>query len=155
MLSVINMYMQSSFKRTWSAKDLIISFGTAALGAVITFATSGWFSAVGVLVLIVGLCLIPCMRNSYRKDGVAYRKAEINLPRDLKHQVLEFLSGSSDTLDLPAKEGLGGTLLEVYYSRNKKAFAQVFEYADFSFAPQSEMVELTAKQAEKLLPYLK
>ncbi len=147
--------MQSSFKRTWSAKDLIISLGITIAGVVIIITTSGWFSAIGTLILIVGLCLIPCMRNSYHKDGKAYRKAEINIPRDEKSGLLAFLDGTSDELDLAETEGQGGSLLEVYWSRGGAVFAQLYEYVDFSFAPQSELVELTGKRAEKLLACIK
>lgn len=147
--------MQSSFKRTWSAKDLIISIGTALVGVAIIFMTSGWFSAIGTLILVVGICLIPCMRSSYHKDGKAYRKAEFNIPRDEKAGLLEFFDGTSDKLDLTETVGQGGSLLEVYWSKGGSVFAQLFEFVDFSYAPQSELIELTGKKAEKVLAYIK
>ena len=95
------------------------------------------------------------MRNSYHKDGKAYRKEEINIPRDEKAGLLAFLDGTSDKLDLTETVGQGGSLLEVYWSKEGAVFAQLYEYVDFSFAPQSDLVELTGKKAEMLLACIK
>lgn len=99
------------------------------LGAVCLLLGGGW-SGTGVIIILCGLMMVPFQHHGYRIEGRRglFRVREILLSRENREEILSFLDGKTDTLDLhPVCRG--GALVEVYYrSGDERMLARYYDY---------------------------
>ena len=79
-----------------------------------------------------------------------FRLKEISLSRENKNDILAYLKGSIDTVDLHSWQP-GGALVDVYYRKGEdRGFARYFDYVDFSHGIEYPLYEVTMRQVSTL-----
>ena len=109
-------------------------------------------ATLGVIILLCGAMMLPFYRHGYRLEGRKglFRLLEIALSRDNKADILAYLEGSLETVDLHSPQP-GGALVEVYYRKGEdRRFARYFDYADFSQGIEYPLHEVTREQVSTL-----
>ena len=109
-------------------------------------------ATLGVIILLCGAMMLPFYRHGYRLEGRKglFRLQEIALSRDNKADILAYLEGSLETVDLHSPQP-GGALAEVYYRKGEdRRFARFFDYADFSQGTEYPLHEVTRAQVSTL-----
>lgn len=119
-------------KKTFLPQDIAVLAVIFAAGAACFLLGEGW-GGLGVVILLCGAMMLPFYRHGYRledRKGL-YRLQEISLSRDNKAEILAYLEGKLETLDLHSPQP-GGALVEVYYRKDEDLrLARFFDYADF------------------------
>lgn len=145
--------MEINFKKVHTVKDLAISTMVFLAGMGLFFINKG----LGICLAICGLMMFPIYKAGYRKDGqgaVLTKKSE-DLTKDCRASVIEFLNGKDVTPEI--KEGCegGSVRLDVYYNEAEDvAYAQLFDFCNYSYKPVTEVMELNREKAERLLSQL-
>jgi hypothetical protein len=106
-------------KKTFLPQDIAVLAVIFAAGAACFLLGEGW-GGLGVVILLCGAMMLPFYRHGYRledRKGL-YRLQEISLPRDNKAEILAYLEGKLETLDLHSPQP-GGALVEVYYRKDE------------------------------------
>ena len=100
--------------------------------------------------------LAPFYLHGYRIKGQKglFRLKEIPLSRDNKDEILAYLDGKTDRLDLKPGWKPGGALVEVYYKKGQdKMLARYFDYTDLLQGTDYPLHEVTLKQVTALDAY--
>ena len=112
----------------------------------------GW-GGTGVLIIFCGALMVPFYHHGYKLAGQKglFRLKAILLSRENKDEILAFLDGKSDTLDLHPWQK-GGVLVNVYTRKNDGLIlAQYFDYADYARGVQYPLQKISPAQLEALL----
>jgi hypothetical protein len=138
-------------KKTFLPQDIAVLAVIFAAGAACFLLGEGW-GGLGVVILLCGAMMLPFYRHGYRledRKGL-YRLHEISLPQDNKAEILAYLEGKLETLDLHSPQP-GGALVEVYYRKDEDLrLARFFDYADFSQGIEYPLHEVTREQVSTL-----
>ena len=138
-------------KKTFLPQDIAVLAVIFAAGAACFLLGEGW-GALGVIILLCGAMMLPFYRHGYRLEGRKglFRLQEIALSRDNKADILAYLEGSLETVDLHSPQP-GGALVEVYYRKGEdRRFARYFDYADFAQGIEYPLHEVTREQVSTL-----
>ena len=138
-------------KKTFLPQDIAVLAVVFAAGAACFLLGEGW-GALGVIILLCGAMMLPFYRHGYRLEGRKglFRLQEIALSRDNKADILAYLEGSLETVDLHSPQP-GGALVEVYYRKGEdRRFARYFDYADFAQGIEYPLHEVTREQVSTL-----
>ena len=115
------------------------------------FFFKGW-SGIGIIILLCWALLIPFYIHGYRLRGQKglFRLKEIPLSRENKDEILAFLDGKTQTLDLhPWQQG--GVLVDVYTRKSDGLMlARYFDYGDFVNGIEYPLREITPGQVALL-----
>ena len=138
-------------KKTFLPQDIAVLAVIFAAGAACFLLGEGW-GALGVIILLCGAMMLPFYRHGYRLEGRKglFRLQEIALSMDNKADILAYLEGSLETVDLHSPQP-GGALVEVYYRKGEdRRFARYFDYADFAKGTEYPLHEVTRAQVSTL-----
>ncbi len=138
-------------KKTFLPQDIAVLAVIFAAGAVCFLPGEGW-GGLGVIILLCGATMLPFYRHGYRIKGRKglFRLREISLSRDNKDQILAYLEGSLEKIDLHSPQP-GGALVEVYYRKGEdRRFARYFDYTDFAQGREYPLHEVTREQVSTL-----
>ena len=111
----------------------------------------GW-GGTGVLIILCGALMVPFYHHGYRLSGQKglFRVKEILLSRENKDEILAYLEGKSDTLDLHPWQK-GGVLVNVYTRKSDGLIlAQYFDYADYAQGVDYPLLEVSDEQVKVL-----
>ena len=143
--------MKTNFKKVHTAKDLTISAILTAAGVGLFFADTG----LGILFIACGLLMLLFFTTGYKKDGenVILTKKTLNLGHSCRQSLADFLSGNSDELEIhPQGVNEGIIQMEIYYNAKAHvAYAQVFDYSNYTYVPATDVTELRGAKADKLI----
>lgn len=142
-------------KNTFLPQDIAVLAAIFGAGVLCLFLGEGWV-AVGVMILMCGAMLAPFYLHGYRIKGQKglFRLKEIPLSRDNKDEILAYLDGKTDSLDLKPAWKPGGALVDVYYKKGQdKMLARYFDYADLLQGTDYPLHEVTLKQVTALDSY--
>ncbi len=145
--------MEMNFKKVHTVTDLVISAVILIAGIVLSFYSLG----IGFIVALCGLLMVLFCKGGYKKDGegVVLKKKSEELCKSSKASVVEFLNGKSAEVTLKQGNEGGCVRLLVYYNKCEKiAYAQLFDFHDYSYQPSMDMVELRGECVDKLLAKL-
>ena len=142
-------------KNTFLPQDIAVLAAIFGAGVLCLFLGEGWV-AVGVMILMCGAMLAPFYLHGYRIKGQKglFRLKEIPLSRDNKDEILAYLDGKTDRLDLKPAWKPGGALVDVYYKKGQdKMLARYFDYADFLQGKEYPLCEVSQAQVTALASY--
>lgn len=146
---------QKLVKNTFLPQDIAVLAAIFAAGAICLFLDEGWV-AVGVMILMCGAMLAPFYLHGYRIKGQKglFRLKEIPLSRDNKDEILAYLDGKTERLDLKPAWKPGGALVDVYYRKgHDKMLARYFDYADLLQGREYPLCEVSQAQVTALDSY--
>ena len=145
--------MEYNFKKVHTGKDLTISTTVLLVGAGLFFVNKG----LGLCIGICGLLMYLVYKGGYKKDGkgaMLLRKSE-DICKACRTSILEFLEGGNRIPDIKKGNDGGSVRLDVYYNKNEQvAYAQLFDFCNYSYEPASGIVELKGDRAGKLISLL-
>ena len=145
--------MEYNFKKVHTSKDLTISTIVLLAGIGLFFINKG----LGICIAICGLFMFLIYKGGYKKDGqgiLLTRKSE-ELCKCCKPSIVEYLNGKDVTPQI--KEGCeGGSIrLDVYYNAEAGiAYAQLYDFCNYSFEPETDVIEVHSPKADKLISQL-
>ena len=142
--------MEYNFKRVHTVKDLSISTIVLLVGMGLFFVNKG----LGICIEIFSLLMFLFHKSGYRKDGrgIMLTKISEDLCKACKPSITNFLGGK-DVKPVIKKGNEGGSVrLDVYYNKaDSIAYAQLYEFCNYTYEPVTEIVELKGNKAEELI----
>ena len=145
--------MEIKLIKVHTVKDLIISAVTMAAGIGLYFVNAG----LGIMIIICGLLLVLFYKAGYKRVGedIVLRKEALDVSHSCRESLKGFLDGKDVEL-LIDKTAIGGVIrLEVYYNAHAAiAYAQLFDFSNYTYEAATEIVELRGPRAEKLITKL-
>lgn len=142
--------MEIKFKKVHTAKDLIISILVIAAGAGLYFVNEG----LGFVIGICGLLLLLFYKAAYKKigDDTLLTKKALDVASSCRNSLLDYLNGKEVEPEVQ-QPGAGGVVrLEVYYNKGAGvAYAQLFNFSNYTYEAATDMVELHSPKADKLI----
>lgn len=142
--------MEMKFKRVHTNKDITIST-VVLLAGIGLFFINKWL---GIFVAACGLLLFLIYKGGYKKDGkgVMLLKKSEDLCKVCKISFVEYLSGKNVPLIVKRGSEGGSVRIDLYYNREERiAYAQFFEFSNYSYEPLTEIVELNGERAETII----
>ena len=142
--------MEIKFKKVHTAKDLIISILVIAAGVGLYFVNEG----LGFVIGVCGLLLLLFYKAAYKKvgDDTLLTKKALDVASFCRNSLLDYLSGK-DVEPEVKQPGAGGVVrLEVYFNKEAGvAYAQLFDFSNYTYEAATDMVELHSPKAEILI----
>ena len=145
--------MEINFKRVHTGKDLAISTIVLLAGIGLFFINKG----LGICIAVCGLAMFLIYKGGYKKDGqgIILTKKSEDLCKACKGSIVEFLGGK-DCIPSIKKGSEGGSVrLDVYCNKAESvAYAQLYDFCNYTYEPVTEIVELKGDKANKLISQL-
>lgn len=145
--------MEINFKKVHTAKDLVISSIVLLAGIGFFFTNKG----LGLLFAVCGLVMFFIYKGGYRKDGrgAVLKRVSKDLCKGCRQPLLDFLSGKDVTPEVKEGNEGGSIRMDVYFNESEGvAYAQLFNFNDFTYEPATEVIELHSPRADKLISQL-
>lgn len=142
--------METKFKKVHCAKDLVMSILLIVAGIGLYFVNQG----LGVVIGACGLLLLLFYKTGYKKvgDDTLLTKKALDVASSCRNSLLDYLNGK-DVEPEVQQSGTGGVVrLEVYYNADAEvAYAQLFNFSNYSYEAATDIVELRGPKADKLI----
>ena len=142
--------MEIKFKKVHCAKDLVMSILLIVAGIGLYFVNRG----LGVVIGACGLLLLLFYKTGYKKvgDDTLLTKKALDVASSCRNSLLDYLNGK-DVEPEVQQSGTGGVVrLEVYYNADAEvAYAQLFNFSNYSYEAATDIVELRGPKAGKLI----
>ena len=145
--------MEIKLKKVHTAKDLILSVIMLVAGAGLYFVNAG----LGAVIVACGLLMLLFYKGGYKREGedTVLRKKALDIAHSCRDSLKGFLDGKDTEPEVKASGDGGVIRLEVYYNAAAAiAYAQLFDFSNYSYEPATELVELRGPKAEKLISRL-
>ncbi len=146
--------MQITFKKVHTKKDLIISAIVLAAGIGLCFINLG----LGVFIAVCGVLMLLFYKGSYKREGedIVLQKKAFDVAHSCRDSLKGFLEGKDIEPEVKTNIKGGIIRLEVFYNATAPiAYAQLFDFSNYTYEPATEIVELRGERAEKLINKLK
>ena len=145
--------MEINFKKVHTGKDLAISTIVLFTGVCLFFVNKG----LGISIAVCGLAMLFLYKGGYEKDGlcIVLRKKSEDLCKCCKPSIVDYLNGK-DVTPLVKKGNDGGSVrLDIYFNADAGiAYAQLFDFRNYTYEPETEVIELHFPRADKLISQL-
>ena len=145
--------MEINFKKVHTGKDLAISTIVLLAGIGLFFVNKG----LGITIAVCGLAIFLLYKGGYKKDGkdIVLQKKSEDLCKACKQSIVDYLNGK-DVMPQIKKGNEGGSVrLDVYYSADAGiAYAQLFDFRNYAYEPETDVIELHSPKADKLISQL-
>lgn len=142
--------MEIQLKKVHTVKDLVISAIVLAAGTGLYFVNAG----LGITTALCGFLLLVFYKAGYKREGedIVLRKAALEVSHSCRDSLKGFLDGKEVEPQID-KTAVGGIIrLEVYYNADAAiAYAQLFDFSNYTYEPATELIELRGPKAEKLI----
>ena len=142
--------MEIQLKKVHTVKDLVISAIVLAAGTGLYFVNAG----LGITIALCGFLLLVFYKAGYKREGedIVLRKAALEVSHSCRDSLKGFLDGKEVEPQID-KTAVGGIIrLEVYYNADAAiAYAQLFDFSNYTYEPATEIVELRGSKTEKLI----
>ncbi len=138
-------------KQTFLPRDIAVLAAVFAAGAA-CFPLGEVWRGLGIIILLCGAMMVPFYHHGFRLEGQKgmFRLKEISLSRENKDEILAFLEGRTETLDLHPWQK-GGALVDVYYRKcDGFMLARYFDYAEFMKGTEYPLQEITQERVSVL-----
>ena len=145
--------MDYNFKKVHTGKDLAISSLVLIAGIGLFFVNKG----LGILIAVCGIAMFFLFKSGYKKDGqgIVLRKKSEDLCKAYRTSVVEYLNGKDVTPQVKKGSEGGSVRLDVFYNATEGiAYAQLFDFRNYSYEPETDVVELHSPRADKLISQL-
>ena len=145
--------METIFKKVHTGKDLLISGIITVAGVGLYF----WNAGLGGVIAVCGLLMLLFYKAGYKAggEGPVLTKKAMDLSRSCFNSLVDYLSGKDVEPELNDAALGAACRLEVYFNKDAGiAYAQVFEFSNYTYEKATELVELHSPKADKLLSKL-
>lgn len=145
--------MNTEFKKVHTTKDLTISLAITAVGVALSFVHMG----LGITIAACGILCLLIYKGGYKAEGCdeLLSKSAFDAAISCRNSAMEFLEGKSNDIQLKEANNGGVIRLEVYYcKKNSIAYAQLFDFSNYVYAPVTEIIRLDGERADKLISNL-
>lgn len=145
--------MEINIKSVHTVKDLVISAIVLAAGIGLYFVNTG----LGVIIGVCGLLLLLFYKTGHKREGedILLRKKAIDVAHRCRESLKGFLEGKDVEPEINTNENGGVIRLEIYYNADAAvAYAQLFDFSNYTYESATEIVELRGPRAEKLITKL-
>lgn len=142
--------MEIKFKQVHTIKDLTISALILAAGIGLYF----WNAGLGVVIGICGLLMLAFFKTGHKREGenTVLSKKALDLAHACRTSLKEFLDGKDVEPEVKAAGNGGVVRLEVYFNTAASvAYAQLYDFSNYTYEPVTEIVELRGERADKLI----
>ena len=145
--------MEYNFEKVHTGKDLAISTIVLLAGAGLFFVNKG----LGITIAACGLAMLFLYKGGYKKDGqgIVLQKKSEDLCKCCGATIAEYLRGKDVTPQVKKGSEGGSVRLDVYYNASAGiAYAQLFDFRNYTYEPETDVIELHSPKAEKLISQL-
>ena len=142
--------MEYKLKSVHTGKDLVISAIILAAGIGLFFVHEG----LGVIIGICGLLMLLFYKTGHKREGenIVLRKKALDIAHHCRDSIKGYLDGKDVEPEIDTRETGGVVRLEIYYNTNAAvAYAQLFDFSNYTYEAATEIVELRGPRAEKLI----
>ena len=145
--------MENTFKKVHTGKDLPISGIIIAAGIGLYFLNAG----IGIFLGVCGLLMLLFYKSAYKVNGGGplLKKEARDVAHSCRQSIKDYLDGKDVEPELD-RPGAGGVVrLEVYYNKEAGvAYAQLFDFSNYTYEKATDMVELHSPKSDKLISKL-
>lgn len=145
--------MEIKLKKVHTAKDLIISAIVLAAGIGLYFINAG----LGAVIAVCGILMLLLYKDGYKREGegIVLRKKALDVAHTCRDSLKGFLEGKDVEPEVKTNINGGVIRLEAYYNLAATiAYAQLFDFSNYTYEPATDIVELRGPRAEKLISKL-
>ena len=145
--------MKIELKKVHTLKDLAISAITLAAGIGLFFVNAG----LGFFIAGCGILMLCFFTGGYQRAGekLTLKKCALDISNSCRESLKGFLDGKDVEPELKVSTVGGIIRMEVYYNADASvAYAQLFDFSNYSYEPATELVELRGPRADKLISKL-
>ncbi|MCQ2182825.1 MAG: hypothetical protein MJY89_05410 [Bacteroidales bacterium] len=145
--------MEYNFKKVHTRKDLAISTIVLLAGAGLFFVNKG----LGICIAVCGLSMYLVYKGGYKKDGkgILFTRKSEDICKSCRTSIVEFLEGKKATPAIKQGTEGGSIRLDVYYNKAEQvAYAQLFDFCNYSYESATGIVEVNGEKAAKLISLL-
>lgn len=145
--------MEINFKKVHTVKDLAISTIVLLAGIGLFFINKG----LGITIAVCGFVMFFIYKDRYKKDGqgIVLQKKSEDLCKACKPSIVDYLNGKDVTPQIKKGNEGGSVRLDVYYNADAGiAYAQLFDFRNYTYEPETDVIELHSPQADKLISQL-
>lgn len=145
--------MEYNFKKVHTGKDLAISTIVLLAGAGLFFVNKG----LGICIGICGLFMYLVYKGGYKKDGkgILLTRKSVDICKACRTSIVEFLEGKNTAPTIKKGNEGGSIRLDVYFNKaGQVAYAQLYDFCNYTNEPATGVVELKGDKAEKLISLL-
>ena len=145
--------MEINFKKVHTGKDLAISTIVLLAGVGLFFVNKG----LGIIIAMCGLAMFFLYKGGYKKDGqgIVLQKKSEDLCKTCRPSILDYLNGKDVMPQVKEGDEGGSVRLDVYYNAAAGiAYAQLFDFRNYTYEPETEVIELHSPKSDKLISQL-
>ncbi len=145
--------MEQNFKKVHTGKDLAISTIVLLAGIGLFFINKG----LGICIAVCGLSMYLVCKGGYKIDGrgILLTKKSEDVCKSCRTSIVEFLGGKDTEPEIRQGNEGGSVRLDVYFNKAAKvAYAQLYDFRNYSYEPATGIVEITGDRADKLISML-
>ena len=145
--------MEIKLTKVHTTKDLLISAIVLAAGIGLYFVNAG----LGILLAFCGILMLLFFKGGYKREGedIVLQKKALDVAHSCRDSLKGFLEGKDVEPDVNTSINGGVIRLEVYYNADASlAYAQLFDFSNYTYEPATGLVELRGPKADKLITKL-
>lgn len=145
--------MEIKLKKVHTAKDLSISAIVLAAGIGLYFINAG----LGIVIALCGLLLLLLWKVGFKREGedIVLQKKALDLAHSCRESLKGFLDGKDVEPEVKPNTNGGVIRLEAYYNEAEAvAYAQIFDFSNYTYEPATEIIELRGERAKTLISKL-
>ena len=142
--------METIFKKVHTGKDLLISGSITVAGIGLYFVNAG----LGGLIAACGILMLIFYKAGYKREGegIVLKKKALDIAHTCRDSLKGFLEGKDIEPEVMTSISGGVIRLEAYYNADAAiAYAQLFDFSNYTYEPATGIVELRGPRAEKLI----
>ena len=145
--------MEIKLTKVHTTKDLLISAIVLAAGIGLYFVNAG----LGILLAFCGILMLLFFKGGYKREGedIVFQKKALDVAHSCRDSLKGFLDGKDVEPEVNTSINGGVIRLEVYYNADASlAYAQLFDFSNYTYEPATGLVELRGPKADKLITKL-
>lgn len=145
--------MEIKLTKVHTTKDLLISAIVLAAGIGLYFVNAG----LGILLAFCGILMLLFFKGGYKREGedIVLQKKALDVAHTCRDSLKGFLDGKDVEPEVNTSINGGIIRLEVYYNAvSSVAYAQLFDFSNYTYEPVTGIVELRGTKADKMITKL-
>ena len=145
--------MEIKLTKVHTTKDLIISAIVMAAGIGLYFINAG----LGILLAVCSVLMLLFYKGGYKREGedIVLQKKALDVAHTCRDSLKGFLDGKDVEPEVNTSINGGIIRLEVYYNAvSSVAYAQLFDFSNYTYEPVTGIVELRGTKADKIITKL-
>ena len=145
--------MEIKLTKVHTTKDLLISAIVMAAGIGLYFINAG----LGILLAVCSVLMLLFYKGGYKREGedIVLQKKALDVAHTCRDSLKGFLDGKDVEPEVNTSINGGIIRLEVYYNAvSSVAYAQLFDFSNYTYEPVTGIVELRGTKADKIITKL-